>query len=246
MRATPIDNFFEDLEGKRALLEEESVNETSFDWARIVAEGRAARAAADGGSWRIGHLALLVEKRYASGALQKFAEAIGESYGTVRRYRWVAKAYDVDIRLRHPSLSFSHFQSVAGLPDRLSWLQRASRGSWSVDRLTRESRTGEVSAKPARSHARDLGALRTSIRGLRRSMSSVASLDDAAIAGEAKDWLIDALDDLAAEVEKLRDRVRRATRAADARRPLKVARERPAQTPKPKTSTALKARAVGR
>ena len=246
MRAIPIDNFFEDLEGKRALLPEEAVNDTSFDWGRIVAEGLAARAAADGGAWRIGHLALLVEKRYASGALQRFAEAIGESYGTVRRYRWVAKSYDVDVRLRHPSLSFSHFQAVAGLPDRLSWLQRAARGSWSVDRLTRESRTREVSAKPARVRARDLGALRSSIEGLRRSLSSASSLDDAAIAGEGKAWLIEALDDLTAEVEKLRDRVRRATRTAEARRPLKIARERPATAPKPKTSTALKARAVGR
>ena len=243
MRAIPIDSFFEDLEGKRALLPEEAVNDTSFDWGRIVAEGRAARTAADGGSWRIGHLALLVEKRYASGALQRFAEAIGESYASVRRCRWVAKAYDVDIRLRHPSLSFSHFQAVAGLPDRLAWLQRASRGSWSVDRLTRESRAG---AKPARSRARDLGALRSSIVGLRRSLTSTSSLDDAAIAGEGKAWLIEALDDLAAEIEKLRERVRRATRAAEARRPLKLARERPASTPKPKTSTALKARAVGR
>ncbi len=245
MRAIPIDNFFEGIEGKRTLVPEEAVNEASFDWGRIVAEGRAARTAADGGSWRIGHLALLVERRYASGALQKFAEAIGESYGTVRRYRWVAKAYDVDIRLRHPSLSFSHFQAVAGLPDRLSWLQRASRGSWSVDRLTRESRNG-TSSKPDKARPRNLSALRTSIAGLRRSISSAASLDDAAITGEGKSWLVEALDDLLVEVEQLRERVRRATRAAEARRPLKVARERPTQTPKPKTPTALKARAIGR
>jgi hypothetical protein len=245
VRAIPIDNFFEGIEGRRALVPEEAVNEASFDWGRIVAEGRAARTAADGGSWRIGHLALLVERRYASGALQRFAEAIGESYGTVRRYRWVAKAYDVDIRLRHPGLSFSHFQAVAGLPDRLSWLQRASRGSWSVDRLTRESRNG-TPAKPVKARRRDLGALRTSIAGLRRSISSAASLDDAAITGEGKSWLVEALDDLLVEVEKLRDRVRRATRAAEARRPLKVARDRPTQTPKPKTTTALKARAIGR
>ena len=246
VRAIPIDSFFEDLEGKRPIKPEEAVSDASFDWGRIVAEGLAARAAADGGSWRIGHLALLVERRYASGALQKFAEAIGESYGTVRRYRWVAKAYDVDIRLRHPNLSFSHFQSVAGLPDRLSWLQRASRGSWSVDRLTRESRNSTPTATPGRNRTRDLSALRTSIRGLRRSLSSAGSADDASLAGEGREWLIGALDDLILEVEKLRDRVRRATRAAEARRPLKVARERPAGTPKPKTSTALKARAIGR
>jgi hypothetical protein len=40
--------------------------------------------------------------------------------------------------------------------------------------------------------------------------------------------------------------VRRATRAVEARRPLKVARERGAATAKPRTPTALKARAIGR
>lgn len=243
MRAIPIDSFFEDLDGKRPRVPGEEVNPTSFDWGRIVAEGRAARAAADGGSWRIGHLALLVERRYASGALQKFAEAIGESYGTVRRYRWVAKAFDPDIRLRFPGLSFSHFQTVAGHPDRLTWLQRATRGSWSVDRLARESRN--IPAAPRSRKARDLTKLRSSIEGLRRSLPSAASLDDAAIAGEGTAWLVEALDDLLAEIETLRDRVRRATRTAEARRPLKVARERPGAS-KPKTPNSLKARAIGR
>jgi hypothetical protein len=245
MRAIPIDSFFEDLEGKRVVAPDEAVNAASFDWERIVAEGRAARAAADGGRWRIGHLTLLIEHRYASGAVQRFAEAIGESYGTVRRYRWVAKAYDPDIRLRLPGLSFSHFQAVAGLPDRLTWLQRAARGNWSVDRLTRESRTGAAPI-PARAGKRDLTRLRSSIQGLRRSLPSASSLDDAVIAGEGKKWLGEALDDLLVEIEILRERVRRATRAAENRRPLKVAREQPAPAAKPRTPASLKARAIGR
>lgn len=245
MRAIPIDSFFEDLEGKRAVAAEEAVNAASFDWERIVAEGRAARTTADGGRWRIGHLTLLIERRYASGAVQRFAEAIGESYGTVRRYRWVAKAYDSDIRLRLPGLSFSHFQAVAGLPDRLTWLQRAARGSWSVDRLTRESRAEEP-APDRRRNRGDLDRLRASIDDLRRSLPSVAGLDDASIAGAGKKWLTEALDHLAREIEELRDRVRLASRTVDARRPLKVARERGAAAAKPRTPTALKARAIGR
>jgi hypothetical protein len=245
MRAIPIDSFFEDLEGKRVVAADEAVNAASFDWGRIVAEGRAARSAADGGRWRIGHLTLLIERRYASGAVQRFAEAIGESYATVRRYRWVAKAYDPDIRLRLPGLSFSHFQAVAGLPDRLTWLQRAARGSWSVDRLTRESRT-EAAPKPARTGKRDLTRLRSSIQGLRRSLPSATSLDDMVLAGEGKKWLADALEVLSREIEELREHLRRATRAADARHPLKVARERPAPAAKPRTPASLKARAIGR
>ncbi|MGH2728896.1 MAG: hypothetical protein ACRDKS_18135, partial [Actinomycetota bacterium] len=161
MRAIPIDSFFEDLEGRRVVGADEAVNAASFDWGRIVAEGLAARSAADGGCWRIGHLALLIERRYASGALQRFAEAIGESYGTVRRYRWVAKAYDADVRLRLPNLSFSHFQAVAGLPDRLTWLQRATRGRWSVDRLTRESRA--AATKTSAKGPRELERIRSTV-----------------------------------------------------------------------------------
>ena len=245
MRAIPIDSFFEDLEGKRAVAADEAVNEASFDWGRIVAEGRAARAAADGGRWRVGHLTLLIERRYASGAVQRFAEAIGESYGTVRRYRWVAKAYDQNIRLRLPSLSFSHFQAVAGLPDRLTWLQRAARGSWSVDRLTRESR-GTKPAAQQRRNPQALVRMRSTIAELRRSLPSAAALEDAAIAGAGKEWLTEALEGLAREIERLRERVVRATRAAESRRPLKVARERPPVGQRPRTPTALKARAIGR
>ena len=243
MRAIPIDSFFEDLEGRRVVGADEAVNAASFDWGRIVAEGLAARSAADGGCWRIGHLALLIERRYASGALQRFAEAIGESYGTVRRYRWVAKAYDADVRLRLPNLSFSHFQTVAGFPDRLSWLQRASRGRWSVDRLTREAR---AAGKPtAHAGPKELERIRSTIASLRRSLTHADSLDDVSLASAGKKWLVAELDDLARELEQIRERVRRATRASETRRPLKVARERPAAQ-KQRTSTALKARAVGR
>ena len=246
MRAIPIDSFFEDLEGKRAVSPEEAVNDTSFDWGRIVAEGLAARAAADGGCWRIGHLALLVERRYASGALQRFAAAIGESYGTVRRYRWVAKAYDPDVRLRLPTLSFSHFQTVAGLPDRLTWLQRAARGSWSVDRLTRESRGTTTSPSRRKESTPQLERIHGSIDELRRSLAAATRLGDAALAAAGKQGLTEVLDGLSRDIDELRERLRRATRAAEARRPLKVARERGVAATKSRTPAALKARAVGR
>src|SRR2546427_12820259 len=85
------------------------------NWGRLVAEGRAARGAADAGRWRIGHLASLVVKQYGAGSVQAFAEDIGESYSTVRRYRWVYKSYEPSARFRFQQLSFSHFQAVAGL-----------------------------------------------------------------------------------------------------------------------------------
>ena len=251
MRAIPIDSFFEDLEEQGS----SGSGSAAYDWRRIVSEGRAARASADGGRWRIGQLALLVERRYASGALQRFAEEIGESYGTVRRYRWVAKAYDANARARFASLSFSHFQAVAGLPDKTAWLERADRGSWSVDRLTRESRGSRETVAP---EADPLKALRRSIGGVRRWLEPAALVDDASLAEAGKDWLSDELDALAEDVGRLRERVSRAARAAEAQRSPKVASyrrktkraaaARRSEVPDGARSrnTALKARAVGR
>jgi len=249
MRAIPIDSFFEDLDEQRR--SGSAATASTLEWARLVAEGRAARTTADGGRWRIGRLALLVERRYASGALQRFAEEIGESHATVRRYRWVAKAYDPDARSRFSTLSFSHFQAVAGLADKLVWLERAERGSWSVDRLTRES---HASAAELPSGDAALDRLRTSMEGIRRLIAPASLLDDLAIADAGKRWLADALDDLSEELGRLRERVHQAARYADGVRSQRVARIRKSKRPRSEPAresartpaTALKARAVGR
>ena len=251
VRAIPIDSFFEDLDEQRR--SGSGVTAGSFDWARLITEGRNARATADGGRWKIGHLALLVEKRYASGALQRFAEEIGESYASVRRYRWVAKSYDPDTRTRFSALSFSHFQAVAGLPDKLVWLARAERGSWSVDRLTRETRTSEEN------HSREvaLDRLRTSIVAMRRTIAPASLLDDVALADAGRTWLAETLDELSEEIGRLRERVHRATRNASNPRSERVARLRKTSKRRSRNpgdpadgsrsrQTALKARAVGR
>lgn len=252
VRAIPIDDFFEDLEERGG-----AGTASAYDWRRIVAEGRAARGAMDGGMWRIGLLALLVERRYASGALQRFADDIGESYGTVRRYRWVAKSYDPNARTRFADLSFSHFQAVAGLPDKLAWLERAERGSWSVDRLARESRAASA-AKPAKRAEDPLPGLRRSFEGVRRWMEPASLLDDVALAEAGRDWLADELAALAESLGRLRERVTRATTRAEALRSPKVARVRATKAKPAKRvaaasengsrsrNTALKARAIAR
>jgi hypothetical protein len=255
VRAIPIDSFFEDLDEQRR--SGSAVSAGSLDWARLVAEGRAARTTTDGGRWRIGGLALLVELRYASGALQRFAEEIGESYASVRRYRWVAKAYDPNARARFSTLSFSHFQAVAGLPDKLVWLERAERGTWSVDRLTRESRRAPAAGRTRNVMSSDvaLARLRSQIDQIRNLIAPASLADDAAIAAAGKDWLADALDDLSEEVGRLRERVNRATRAATAPKSPKVARIRKTPPRKKRAgatdgsksrATALKARAIAR
>jgi hypothetical protein len=172
------------------------------DWGRLVAEGRAARAQADGGRWRIGHLADMVEHRYRSRAVQQFADDIGESYSTVRRYRWVVTRYEPGVRFRFPGLAFSHFQAVAGRPDRVAWLERAELGCWSVDRLVQESRgrTADATASP-------MPRLRAALGGAVRSLSDVEALDDKALARAAREWLGETLDELEERVVSVRERL---------------------------------------
>ena len=153
------------------------------NWGRLVAEGRQARGAADAGRWRIGHLASLVAKQYGSGSLQQFADDIGETYSTVRRYRWVYKAY----------------------PDRVKWLGRAESGCWSVDQLGTEARGGV--ATPSKPRERRGARIRDAHEELRR----YADLDDAEFAKASK-WLEPLLDDLTESIDAVRGRLRKARR----------------------------------
>ena len=198
MRVMPIDDFLELNEGSGS-------DARTYDWTRLIKEGRAARTAADGGAWRIGDLAALVELRYASGALKRFAEEIGESLGTVRRLRWVAGAYDDSVRARF-SLSFSHFQAVASFADRATWLERAQRGGWSVDRLATTARGTNATPQPP--HV----ALRSSVEAASKRISALTEADDRIIAKAVRAGLADAVDELAAHVERLRARLRKTQR----------------------------------
>lgn len=222
MRAIGIDSFLEALEESRtpgALMGIPSA--AAFDWGRLVAEGRAARAASDGGKWRIGQLAMLVDRKYRGRSLQRFATDIGESYATVRRYRWVVERYDIGIRFRFPGLSFSHFQAVAALADRIAWLGRAEKGLWSVDRLVRETRS--ATAPPASSED-TIKRARPQITGLAQMLARLRALDDAAIAAAADDWLAETLDRVAREAELLRRRIAAARSTPATSRPAPVRR----------------------
>lgn len=207
MRAIPIDDF----------LENDGSLPANVGWTQLVTEARAARDAADGGMWRIGQLAAMVERKYASRALKRFADEIGESLGTVRRFRWVAGAYSPETRARFPELSFSHFQAVAGLDDRILWLERSRRGGWSVDRLVNESRARDPKAAETQ-YRRPLQAATRSISRL------IERVDDRTLARAArKGGLIQAIDELDEQLRSLRARVLRAQQRAS-RRPLKVAK----------------------
>ena len=176
------------------------------NWGRLVSEGRAARAGADAGRWRIGHLSSLVAKQYGARSVQAFADDIGESYSTVRRYRWVFTRYEPTVRFRFQQLSFSHFQAVAGLTDRVKWLDRAETGCWSVDELVRQSR-GVGSTSPPTPGPVAAGDVAAPIKQARAHLRRLASLDDRSL---ARTWasIEPFLDQLSGEIDRIRDRMR--------------------------------------
>lgn len=211
MRAIPIDRFLETVELRRSEEPPETIPAAdAAAWSRIVDEGRRARARADGGRWRIGQLASMVVRRYRSRALERFAAEIGETHATVRRLRWVATRYEPDARLRFARLSFSHFQAVAGRPDRLAWLARANREGWTVERLVRERRLAEARGGALRDTPRpDLERrLRPRLAAARRSLAELATLDARAIRACAEAWLPGELDEIERAVGQVRRRLR--------------------------------------
>ncbi|MGH2830455.1 MAG: hypothetical protein ACRDJM_08215 [Actinomycetota bacterium] len=203
MRSVPIDDYIEAFEEARAPEAPPLGRRSAGDWGRLVEEGRSARFAADGGRWRIGQLAGQVEKRYGAGSLLRFAEEIGESYSTVRRYRWVASRYESATRFRFPSLSFSHYQAVAKLADRERWLAKAERGGWSVDALTRAS-SGD--GTPDRDLPPDR-RLEASIEAMRRHLSALASLDQSSLTRSGRRRIGQALGEMAIEIRRLQRRL---------------------------------------
>jgi hypothetical protein len=207
LRAIPVDTYLESAEEERSAAARTS---TPSSWSGIVAAGRAARTAADGGAWRIGQLAMLVERHYRSGALRRFAEEIGEAYSSVRRYFWVVGRYPAEARARFSSLSFSHFQVVAGMSDRLNWLQRAERGHWSVERTVRESRGAK--GIPTRS----LATLQRPIESLARRLADLHEADGRALSKVERQTLARALTQLGAEVERALARLRSDPRSSEA------------------------------
>lgn len=86
----------------------------------------------------IGDAMKYIRARFEDKADQIISARTGWSFETIRNYEWVADKVPQDVR-RLTELSFSHHQSVAGLPpdQQSAWLAKAIDGDkpWPVNRL---------------------------------------------------------------------------------------------------------------
>lgn len=124
-----------------------------LDWEEAILEWEETDKLEDQVQWRRGDIALALKPVYGEATLERFTEEVGVEYNTLRQYRQVSEAYQIDDR--SSSLSWTHHMRVANRPDRLEWLQRASeaRPKWSVSRMLEK-----IAAEDARKEQKALEA----------------------------------------------------------------------------------------
>ncbi len=103
------------------------------DLERIIERATEARKKGDSANWELGDIALEIP----GGKLHFVAERIKVNVQTLKVYAWVSKQFpDEEIRrLNEAKLSYSIFQAVAALPDRVKWVKRAVREDLTVAKV---------------------------------------------------------------------------------------------------------------
>jgi hypothetical protein len=118
------------------MVQEQQVERKS--WEQYLSEGMEAREMGDDSAWKLGDLALGIDKDYGEDSLGKYAYAIGVVKKTLQGYRTVAATFSPKTREKYHKLSFSHFKTLAALPKPNAWLEKADDNDWSVETLTKE------------------------------------------------------------------------------------------------------------
>lgn len=119
-------------------------------WEAVISEGIEVGRDRDSRSWRLGDLALLVQKQYGRNSIGKFAKEINVPVRRVYDFRRVSKLFPRDIRddiiTRFENLAYTHFEISASLKDQaLEFLEAASLNNWTCEeaKLKKASFSGD-------------------------------------------------------------------------------------------------------
>lgn len=103
------------------------------DWESLVSQGLEAREQKDNSQWKLGELADKVQVKYGQDSVGVFAVSIGVNKRSLLRYRDVYRGFKT--LQKNPVLSFSHHLKALGSPNPQEWLDKASDGNWSVEKM---------------------------------------------------------------------------------------------------------------
>lgn len=103
------------------------------DWESLISQGLEAREQKDNSQWKLGELANKVQVNYGQDSVGVFASSIGVNKRSLLRYRDVYRGFS-NLK-RNPVLSFSHHLKALGSDNPQEWLDKASDGNWSVEKL---------------------------------------------------------------------------------------------------------------
>lgn len=114
------------------------IESVARDWESLISDGLNAREERDGSQWKLGDLALEIEKGYGEDTIGKYASEIGIVKKTLMNYRTVSARFTSEVRKHHAKLSYSHFVAASGLTEPLAWLEKANDNNWSIEMMRRE------------------------------------------------------------------------------------------------------------
>lgn len=111
-------------------------------YADATSMGSSAREDKDMSRWRLGDIALTVEKRYGENSIAQFAKDINESVTSVEEYRTTCRFWTRSVRaefLEIPVLTYSHLRSAKRLYDKFGmdgvrdFLYKAADNTWTTE-----------------------------------------------------------------------------------------------------------------
>jgi hypothetical protein len=117
----------------KPLMEQVEEVQQIFSWEEAISIGLELREGKDQSQWRLGDLALSVEKAYGVDSLGKFAIEININKNSLQQYRRVSKAFPP--RTRSKVLSHRHHLILAGQEYRFDLLKEAEEKNLTTSQL---------------------------------------------------------------------------------------------------------------
>lgn len=100
-----------------------------------VSRGMELREKTDNTQWEWGDLASDVTYEFGSKFLREYSKMVGMPVATLRRYRDVARRFDINVRQEFKIVPWSIFRELSSKENRLDILRQCADNGWSFEKL---------------------------------------------------------------------------------------------------------------